>query len=213
MTTQPDVNLWTSSEHALQYLRRVDSIPHRPEGEATLLDFIPAEPKRILDLGSGAGRLLELVMAVRPSAEFVALDFSPPMLEQLRQKFGGDPRVTIVQHDFANPLPKMGSFDAVLSSVAIHHVLHDRKRALYTEIFEILRPGGVFCNLEHVDSPTPELHAAFLKAIGRQEDDPSNKLLDVQTQLLWLREIGFLDVDCHWKWREFALLAGVKPRE
>ena len=36
------VNLWTSTEHALGYLGRADSIPHRVEGESTLLEFIPA---------------------------------------------------------------------------------------------------------------------------------------------------------------------------
>jgi tRNA (cmo5U34)-methyltransferase len=211
MTTALDVNLWSSAEHALEYLRRADSIPHRVEGEATLLEFVPLEAKRILDLGSGGGRLLALMKAARPGAQFVGLDFSPTMLEALRTLFGGDRSVTIVSHDFENRLPPMEPFDAVISSFAIHHVSHKRKRALYEEIFELLAPDGVFCNLEHVSSPSPRLHAGFLESISWANEDPSNKLLDSETQLGWLREIGFEDVDCHWKWRELALLAGSKP--
>ncbi|HET7103311.1 MAG TPA: class I SAM-dependent methyltransferase, partial [Terracidiphilus sp.] len=140
-----------------------------------------------------------------------ALDFSPTMLEALRRLFAAEVSVTVVAHDFDEPLPELGSFDAVVSSFAIHHVPHARKRALYEEVFARLAQGGVFCNLEHVASPSWRLHAEFLEAIGWEQEDPSNKLLDAETQLGWLREIGFVDVDCHWKWRELALLAGVKP--
>jgi tRNA (cmo5U34)-methyltransferase len=211
MGTLPGVNLWPSAEHAVDYLRRADSIPHRVEGEATLLEFIPTDAKRVLDLGSGAGRLLALVMAGRPSAEFVALDFSPAMLDELRRRFGKESRISIVAHDFDKILPDMGRFDAVISSFAIHHVHHGRKRVLYEEIFNLLTPCGVFCNLEHVASPTPVLHRAFLTAISWEREDPSNKLLDLETQLAWLRDMGFANVDCHWKWRELALFAGAKP--
>jgi SAM-dependent methyltransferase len=211
MTSTPDVNLWSSAAHALDYLRRADSIPHRVEGEATLLEFVPIEANRILDLGSGGGRLLTLVKAALPRAQFVGLDFSPTMVETLHKLFASESNVTIVAHDFENEMPAMEPFDAVISSFAIHHVSHERKRTLYQEICGLLAPNGVFCNLEHVASPSPRLHAGFLQAISWGEEDPSNKLLDFETQLAWLREIGFIDVDCHWKWRELALLVGVKP--
>lgn len=209
----PVVNLWPSAQHALDYLGRADSIPHRVEGEAALLEFLPTTARRILDLGSGGGRLLALVMAAHPGGQYVALDFSPTMLDALDKLFGADDRVKVVQHDLDKPLPLIGALDAIVSSFAIHHLEHPRKRSLYEEIYARLTPGGVFCNLEHVSSPNARLHAEFLKAISFEDEDPSNKLLDLETQLSWLREIGFIDVDCHWKWRELALLVGLKPEE
>jgi tRNA (cmo5U34)-methyltransferase len=211
--TDRTINLWGNAAHALEYLARADSIPHRTEGEAELLECLPDRLSRVLDLGSGAGRLLGLVRLARPEAEAVALDFSETMLKELRERFGSDRRVSIVTHDLEQPLPQsLGQFDAVVSSFAIHHVPHARKRTLYEEIYGLLNPDGVFCNLEHVASPTEALHQHFLGCLSvrRTEEDPSNKLLDVETQLQWLRAIGFSDVDCHWKWRELALLAGVR---
>lgn len=210
MTVSKSVNLWTSSEHAREYLEHADSISHRNEGESALLEFLPGTTRRVLDLGTGDGRLLALVRGQHPDTEAIALDFSPAMIEAARQRFAGDSRVTVVAHNLDEILPALGPFDAIISSFAIHHLVHERKRGLYAEIHDLLNPGGVFCNLEHVASPTPLLHEEFLQRIGFtvESEDPSNKLLDVETQLGWLREIGFADVDCHWKWRELALLAG-----
>lgn len=204
------INLWTSSEHALDYLNRADSIPHRTEGESTLLEFIPSTARRILDLGTGDGRLLALVKLDHPQATAVAIDFSPAMLEAAKKRFEDDSAVKVIAHNLDSPLPELGKFDALISSFAIHHLSHERKRELYGEVYGLLNPGGVFCNLEHVSSPTRELHDQFLNLIGStpETEDPSNKLLEMETQLGWLREIGFVDVDCHWKWRELALLSG-----
>jgi len=209
----PDVNLWSTPEHSKDYLKRADSIPHRREGEATLLEFLPERIERFLDLGSGGGRLLGLVKAARPNAEALAVDFSAAMLEVLRDASRGDAKTRIVEHDLSTPLPELGKFDAVVSSFAIHHVSHERKRVLYGEVFARLNPGGMFLNLEHVASATPPLHESFLAQLDLtpETEDPSNKLLGFELQLQWLREIGFTDVDCHWKWRELALLAGAKP--
>jgi tRNA (cmo5U34)-methyltransferase len=168
----------------------------------------------VLDLGSGDGRLLSAILDAREIVDAVALDFSPAMLERLHVRFKADARVKVVAHDLDQTLPpELGTFDVVVSSFAIHHLTHERKRSLYAEVFEHLNPGGVFCNLEHVASATPELHRLFLAQLDvRPEDeDPSNKLLKVHPQLVWLREVGLVDVDCHWKWRELALLAGRRP--
>jgi tRNA (cmo5U34)-methyltransferase len=204
---------WTTAEHVCRYLTRADEYPRRAEGESVLLDHVPRGAPRVLDLGTGDGRLLALLQAERPRMLGVGLDFSALMLDAARERFAGDERIEMVEHDLARPLPALGRFDAVVSSMAIHHLEHERKRALYAEAFSLLEPGGTFANFEHVASPSERLHLAFYAAIGEplDDEDPSDHLLDVESQLAWLREIGFVDVDCYWKWLEMALLIGVKP--
>jgi tRNA (cmo5U34)-methyltransferase len=205
-------NEWTSPEHVEAYLARKDAISHRADGEATLLSEVPPHTRRVLDLGCGDGHLLALVLAHCPTATGVGLDLSKRMLEAAQKRFADDPRVQLIDHNMDGPLPALGSFDCVVSSFAIHHCTHERKRDIYAEVFSLLEPGGVFCNLEHVASPTPRIHERFLEEMGiaPADEDPSNKLLDVETQLRWLREIGFAQVDCYWKWRELALIVGCK---
>jgi len=130
------------------------------------------------------------------------------MLDRARQRFAGDPRVTLLPWDLATPIGPLGTFDVMVSGFAIHHLGHERKRSLFAEVARGLGPGGLFANLEVVASATPELHAEFLGLIGRPVDDPEDHLAGVGPQLQWMRDAGLDQVDCLWRWRGFALLVG-----
>ena len=144
MKPMPNLNEYATAEHALQYLARADRIPHRTEGEGVLLSFIPSSARRILDLGTGDGRLLTLVLLDRPQARGVALDFSPTMLEKARERFRGNANVEVIGHNLDDPLPPgLGRFDVIVSSFAIHHCTHERKKALYAEFDAALVAGGL----------------------------------------------------------------------
>jgi tRNA (cmo5U34)-methyltransferase len=86
-------------------------------------------------------------------------------------------------HDLAAPLPDRGRFDVIVSGFAIHHLVDERKRALFTEVAQRLRPGGAFANLEVVVCATPALHAEFNRRIGRPGGDHADRLVAPADQL------------------------------
>ena len=210
MAIAPDGNAsWRDDDKVDEYLQRVGTLPPRLAGEECLVEVLPDAPIRVADLGCGDGRLAALTLDARPTVtEVVAVDASPPMLEKARQRFGADPRVRVLEWDLGDDIRELGEFDLIVSGFAIHHLEHPRKQELFAEIASMLRPGGLFANLEVVASATPELHIAFRNAIGRAADDPEDRLADVESQLGWMRNAGLRQVDCMWRWRGFALLVG-----
>jgi ubiquinone/menaquinone biosynthesis C-methylase UbiE len=203
---------WKDETKVAEYVGRVGRLAARAAGEAELVEHLPEQVDRVLDLGCGDGRLAALVLQARPSAsDAIGLDSSPPMLDLARQRFAGEPRATLVEHDLREPLPDLGTVDVVTSGFAIHHLEHDRKRSLLEEIAGILRPGGAFANLEVVQCATPELQAEFYERIERPGGDPQDVLAEVEPQLQWMRDAGLAQVDCAWRWRGFALLVGQVP--
>jgi SAM-dependent methyltransferase len=213
MSAQENVNLWRNADHAINYLEHRGLIPRRAEAYDVLFEILPEHVERVLDLGTGDGLTLEMVLDARPGATGVGLDFQDEMLDRARARFAGRAGVVIAEHDLDEPLPdSIGTFDVVVSSFAIHHLAPERQRDLYGEVFEHLAPGGVFVNVEHVASTTPRRHVEFLYAVGSSpdRDDPSNKLVPVQTHLAWLEGFSFSDAECLWKWRELAVVTGTK---
>jgi tRNA (cmo5U34)-methyltransferase len=203
---------WKDEEKVAEYVGRVGRLAARQAGEAELIEALPARTTRVLDLGCGDGRLIAVALEARPEIhDAIGIDNSPPMLELARERFASDHRVVIQPHDLDEQLPDLGSFDAIVSGFAIHHLAHDRKQTLFAEVLEMLRPDGVFANLEVVQCATPELHEEFNRRIERPGGDPEDQLAPVDAQLQWMRDAGLVHVDCYWRWRGFALLVGRRP--
>lgn len=98
---------------------------------------------RVLDVGSGPGYLARLAAErVGPGGRAVGIDASEPMVELARRQSTGLPQCRF-EHAGAQNLPfEDRSFDAVLSSLAIHHLPDDERDTAFAEMFRVLRPGG-----------------------------------------------------------------------
>ncbi|HEY7255761.1 MAG TPA: class I SAM-dependent methyltransferase [Solirubrobacterales bacterium] len=206
---------WLEAERVEEWPSRRERLPHAPAAEGLLIDhLVPEQVGRVLDLGTGDGHLLDAILAERPGIEAVGLDISPAMVAAAAGRFGERGRISFEVHDLMEPLPgDLGEFDLVVSALAIHHLPDERKRSLCGEVLELLAPGAAFHNLDCVASPSDELHEISQRAFGFdiRRQDPSDQPAPLDDQLAWLREAGFEQVDCHWKWLELALFGGVRP--
>lgn len=201
---------WADQARVAEYLAR--DIPHRQIAEEMLLAALPDQVERCTDLGTGDGRLLALVRTRYPDAEVMGFDSSAAMLDRAKERFDGVSKVELRDHDLQAPLPDASGAEVVVSGLAIHHLEDRRKRELFDEVHGLLAPGGVFANLDLVRSSSARLHERFRREIGRVKDDPTDRLAGLDEQMDWLREVGFVEVDCHFKWLEMALIVAVKAQ-
>jgi tRNA (cmo5U34)-methyltransferase len=202
-----------------------------------LFDLHHHELTRFLDLGAGNGATSELLLAEKPDREAVLIDFSEPMLARAESRLQGRGRWQAVHGDLNEPawrdaLPA-GPFSGAVSSLAIHHLPAERKRALYREICEALEPGAMFVNMDYTSVAGPlnglwderildnhvRVECAHGGARTREQiaheiasDADEDRPDPVEDQLRWLREAGFGDVQVHFKWAEAAIFGGVRPR-
>jgi tRNA (cmo5U34)-methyltransferase len=237
--------VWKREDLGKQYLKGIRGAIPLAEYQIKIMLYLVGQVlprlKSFLDLGCGDGILGRAILSDYPKAKGIFLDFSDTMIEAARKKTpANNKNLVFITEDYGKPawvksVAKHGRQDLVISGFSIHHQKDPRKKAIYREIFNLLKPGGLFLNLEHVASATPWLHRIvdefFIdslyefhlsldpntkrKAIARQHySNPCKKaniLTPVEKQCRWLREIGFKEVDCYLKVFELALFGGVKP--
>lgn len=238
-----DDHVWQSDALAAHFLEGVRAaIPLAQEQLNVLLTVVertlPAL-QRFVDLGCGDGILGRTLLERYPAAQGVFIDFSPLMLETARSRVADPERHQFLAADFGAadwvaPLQGLAP-DLVVSGFAIHHQPDPRKRDVYAEIFQLLRPGGLFLNLEHVASAAPQgtqlfdeffidSLEQFQRRLGSSRsraeiaheyyyrpDKAANILAPVTEQCAWLSTLGFTGVDCFFKVFELALFGGWKP--
>ncbi len=198
---------------------------------------LPSHAQRILDLGCGTGGLSIKVFQRCPTAEIIALDYSPRMIEFAKSKLetaGYASQWQGIQADFGDwanhQLAVEDGFDACVSSLAIHHLKDEMKLKLFSRIRECLKPGGVFWNADPVLPEFPaladtyqqiredwaaqqgatlaEVRAKTGKSTAYGYSNP-DQLATLDAHLQMLQTAGFTTVAVPWKYYGLAVFGGV----
>jgi tRNA (cmo5U34)-methyltransferase len=188
------------------------------------IPYSSTDSLKVLDLGAGTGLVAAFVLAAFPGAVVVGLDVSEEMVEKARERFAGDGRVRFSIMDYAERLPDE-MYHVVVSAMSIHHLEDEGKRQLFHRILDALHPDGIFINAELVKGPTADSEALYqekwrkhLAGSGLNDQTLAeifnrmafDKPAILDDQLGWLREAGFKDVDCHYKYFNFSVYSGRK---
>jgi tRNA (cmo5U34)-methyltransferase len=194
----------------------------------TALPFNQHQPIRVVDLGCGTGTIARRIKDVYPLAQVTCVDIAEKMLQLAQVKLGeaGD----ALRYQLANfeDYEFDATYDVVVSSLALHHLVSDGdKIKFYKKIYDCLTLGGVFYNADVILGSSLDLQERYVekwrdymrlqvsaeeieqKWIPQHnaEDHPAN----LMSQLAWLQDMGFAEVDVVWKYYNFAVYGGRKP--
>lgn len=235
---------WTEEDSATYQKLAVVAVPEREEQIATLVSLLPFDREAAftaVELGSGEGYLSEVVLECFPNASVLALDGSAEMrsvASERLSRFGE--RFKIEEFDILDLgwIERVHGADCVISSLCVHHLDGEGKRAMFQGVFEQLTPGGALIIADLVDPQRPEALDLFAQTWDREtqrrsqerlgNDDGMRAFQETEwnlfrhpdamdrpsplfDQLLWLREAGFEAVDCFWLRAGHAIYGGYKP--
>lgn len=216
-------------------------LPYYDEMLDAIAQCLPENSDRILELGCGTGELTLKVLKQCPKAQVVAVDYSPRMINFIRQKLenmGESHRVKTLQLDFgawandeADTDIGNNSFEAVVSSLAIHHLSDTMKEKLFQKIARSLKPNGKFWNADPLLPEFPELSEVYQSSrerwaqkqgldleavrnkIGKSDTQgysSQDQLATLNAHLQMLQQAGFSKTAIIWKYYNIAVFGGLQ---
>ena len=195
------------------------AVPRYDEMTARLLDYLPREPHRVLELGCGTGNLSLQLATTYPHADLTLVDGSAEMIALVRSRIGRSnakpgARVAYVEARFEDLDLPARSFDLVVSSISLHHVLD--KAGLYTRIRSLMSDGGRLCFADQIRGEPESNHQRnwerwldFCRERGHCTDDEIDSLLQhaaahdhyttLSEHFALLSNARFSELDCVWR--------------
>lgn len=212
---------------AAEYDRMIEKIvPYYHEQHKIILSLIPfAKNDKIkaLDLGIGTGILGRIILQNFSNSIISGIDISEKMIEVCKETLKGfGDRFTlscgdIEKADFDT------DYDIVVAGLAIHHLTDNAKKDFFRKIYKSINNNGVFLIRDIIKSESDRMNELYHKLWcdferkngidpekisedARKNDIPAS----VKNHITWLNEAGFKDVDCAWKYNNFAIIVAYK---
>ncbi len=239
---------WDEDDTAQFVLHGQVFVPERERQLQIIVDRVhgvTGAPKTVVEICSGQGLLAKAFLDADSQTRMVCYDGSDAMLAETRKTVGPaserlDTRLFRLEDVSWRAEPQ--NVDAVVSSLAVHHLEGIAKLDLFRDVFSMLRPGGVFVLADLVEPAD----AAGREILARQWDeevvrrseailgdrsgydvfrsldwnyyrqhgpDPVDRPSTLAEQLDWLREAGFRAVDLHWSLAGHVIVSGCRPND
>jgi tRNA (cmo5U34)-methyltransferase len=239
-------------------------VPERGRQASLVAALVPRLPDAdlVVDLCCGEGLLAAAILGAQPEARVLGLDGSPAMRAAAERRLAAftaptllpaTPGAELAPSPAGSPvgprfetgpcelrpltLPALPPLRAIVSSLALHHVLHADKPAFYAALRALLAPGGALVVADLVAPANP--HVANVMADGWDDSvraadaaagargraweefaatrwnlfrypDPVDHPAPLAQELDWLRGAGFTGVDVAWADRGHAVFAGYR---
>jgi tRNA (cmo5U34)-methyltransferase len=183
----------------------------------------------VVDLGCSRGEALApLVDRFGAANRFIGVEVSPPMLEAARQRFRGYLDCGIVEirdADLRKEYPPAQA-SVTLSILTLQFTPIEYRQRIIRQVWKHTLPGGAFILVEKILGATAELDGIMVEtyyglksANGYSQEEIERKRLSLEGVLVpvtarWNEELlhmaGFRQVDCFWRWMNFAGWVAVK---